>query len=287
MRALLPLALLVFSVAPRAEITVHDDRGRNLVLPAPAQRIVSLAPSLTELLFTAGAGSRLVGTAAFSDYPPEAGAVPVIGDSAALDVERIVALKPDLVLAWQSGNPPAVIAELERLGLRVLVTEPGSLQRIAREIEILGRVAGTVQTAEQAAARFRWDMDALRNEYRGRRRVTVFYQVWSSPLMTLNGKHVISEVIDLCGGENIFAGLQPLVPRVSLEAVIAADPEAIVAAAKPAIASALGNWHQWRQLRAVRAGNLIVIPADDLSRPTPRLLKGARRLCAALDQVRR
>jgi len=279
--------LLLLGVAVHAEITVHDDRGRDLVLAGPAQRIVSLAPNLTELLFAAGGGSRLVGTVAYSDYPPQAGTVPVIGDSAALDIEGILALKPDLVLGWQSGNPTAAIAKLEQLGMRVLVTEPGSLQHIAREIEILGRVAGTEQTAEEAAARFRWDMDALRNEYRGRRRVSVFYQVWSSPLMTLNGKHVISEVIDLCGGRNIFADLKPLVPRVSLEAVVAADPEAIVTAAKPPAASALDNWRKWQQLRAVHNGNLVVIPADDLSRATPRLVNGARRLCAALDQVRR
>jgi len=284
---LLMLALLLHGAALRAEITLHDDRGRDLVLAAPAQRIVSLAPNLTELLFAAGGGARLVGTVAYSDYPPQARAVPVIGDSAALDIERIVALKPDLVLAWQSGNPPAEIAKLEQLGIRVLVMEPGSLERIAKEIEILGRVAGTDQTAVAAATRFRRDIAALRAEYRGRRKVSVFYQVWPAPLMTVNGRQVISEVIQLCGGRNIFADLKTLVPSVSLEAVVAADPEAIVAASAQPAAQALANWRKWKEMRAVRNGNLLVIPADDLSRPTPRLLDGARRLCAELDRVRR
>jgi iron complex transport system substrate-binding protein len=239
------------------------------------------------LLFAAGAGSRLVGTAAYSDYPEQARAIPAIGDSAALDIERIVALKPDVVLAWLSGNPPAEIAKLERLGLRVLVTEPSSLESIAEQIALLGHLAGTEQIADAAAAQFRGDIAALRRDYQGLRKVSVFYQVWHEPLMTVNGRQVISEVIALCGGQNIFAGLKTLVPSVSLEAVLAADPEAIVTTSEQPAAQALDIWRRWKQLRAVHNGNLLVIPPDEISRPTPRLLNGARRLCAQLDRVRR
>lgn len=287
MRIMMLVLLLAQADALRAEIVVHDDRGRSMVLQAPAQRIVSLAPHLSELLFAAGAGAKLVGTAAYSDFPAAARRVPTIGDSSAVDIERVVALKPDLVLAWRSGNPAGIIAKLEHLGLKVLVTEPSSLEVIADQIIALGRVAGTEATANQAAARLRRSIAALRREYRGRRPVSVFYQVWYAPLMTVNGRHVISEVIKMCGGRNIFAGLRPLIPRVSIEAVLAADPEAIVTASDKPAAQALREWSDWKQLRAVRNGNLVALPSDDISRPTPRLLDGARLLCARLDRIRR
>lgn len=286
MRLFVLAVLLLPMIGLRAEITLHDDRGRELVLDGPAQRIVSLAPHLTELLFAAGAGAKLVGTAAYSDYPEQARYVPEVGDSAALDIERIAVLKPDVVLGWLSGNPPGEIAGLERLGMKVLVTEPGSLEIIADQIALLGRLAGSERTADAAAAQFRRDVDALRRDYRGRRPVSVFYQVWHAPLMTVNGQQVISEVINLCGGGNIFAGLQTLVPTVSVEAVLAADPEAIVTGSEQDATRALDNWLKWKQLRAVRNGNLLVIPPDDISRPTPRLLNGARRLCMQLDHIR-
>lgn len=285
-RIFVALVLFLHMIILRAEIVLHDDRGRELVLDVPAQRIISLAPHLTELLFAAGAGSRLVGTVAYSDYPEQARSIPVVGDSDSIDIERILALKPDVVLAWLSGNPPSEIAKLEQLGVRVLVTEPSSLEIVAMQIALLGRLAGTERTADAAAAQFRRDIAALRREYQGRRTVSLFYQVWHEPLMTVNDKQIISEVIDLCGGKSIFAGLKILAPSVSLEAVLAADPEAIVTGSEQPAAQSLGNWLAWKQLRAVRNGNLVVIPPDDLSRPTPRLLNGARRLCEQLDRVR-
>jgi len=285
-RILVLVLLLVSAATVRAEIALADDRGQDLVLQEPAQRIVSLAPNLTELLFAAGAGARLVGTVAYSDFPAPARRVARVGDSTAIDVERVVALNPDVVLAWRSGNPPGTIAKLERLGMRVFVTEPGTLAAIADEIVLFGRIAGTEDKAGKAAAQFRREIAALRRDYQGRRPVSVFYQVWHEPLMTVNGNQVISAVIDLCGGRNIFAGLSTLVPRVSLEAVLAANPEAIVTASDKSAAQALANWSAWQQLRAVRNGNLLVIPSDEISRPTPRLLKGARRLCAQLERIR-
>ena len=287
MRWLLVLMLLVPTTVLRAEIVISDDLGRNLILQVPARRIVSLAPHLSELLFVAGAGATLVGTAAYSDFPEKVKMVPRIGDSNAIDIERVVALKPDVVLAWRSGNPPGIITKLEQLGLRVFVTEPTTMEAIADQIESLGRIAGTEDTAAKAAAHLRGDIDALRHEYQDRRPVSVFFQVWHTPLMTVNGKQVISEVIHLCGGRNIFANMKVLIPRVSLESVLAANPEAIVTASDQPPAKALAEWSSWKQLRAVHDGNLLVIPPDDISRPTPRLINGARLLCAQLDHIRR
>lgn len=287
MNRVIAVLLLVLQVnISHAEIIVSDDRGQDMWLQAPAQRIVSLAPHLTELLFAAGGGMRLVGSAAYSDFPEPARRVPIIGDSNAIDIERVVALRPDVILAWRSGTPAQAIAKLEQLGLRVFVTEPGTLEAIADQIVLFGRIAGTEDIANAAAAKFRQDIATLYREYQGRRKVSVFYQLWNEPLMTVSGKQVISEVINLCGGRNIFAGLRDLVPRVSVEAVLAANPEAIVTASTQPAAQALANWLQWKQLRAVRDGSLVAIPVDEISRPTPRLLNGARRLCTQLDRIR-
>jgi iron complex transport system substrate-binding protein len=289
MKRMLAAAVLLILQAGdlHAAIVLTDDRGRELTLQAPVHRIVSLAPHLTELLFAAGAGASLVGTAAYSDFPEQARQVPTVGDSSAIDLERIVTLQPDVVLAWRSGNQPGALAKLEQLGIPVFVTEPGSLEAIADQIALIGRMAGTEDTANAAAMHLRRDIAALRRDYQGRRPVSVFFQVWNEPLMTVNGRQVISEVIDLCGGKNIFAGLKTLVPSVSVEAVLAADPEAIVTASEQPAARVLGDWSAWQQLRAVRDGNLLAIPPDDISRPTPRLLSGARRLCEQLDRIRR
>lgn len=281
------LALLGAVAISRADMVFHDDRGRDVVLSQPAQRIISLAPHLTELVFASGAGGKLVGVAEYSDYPEAARQLPVIGNSAALDVEHILTLRPDLVLGWRSGNPPGEIAKLEKLGLRVFVTEPHGLDDIAAQIALLGRVAGTQILADTAAAQLRRDLDSLRQEYQGRRKIRVFYQVWHEPLMTINDKQIIGEVITLCGGENIFGSLGSLVPTVSLEAILAADPDAIVTSSEQPAAEALDGWRKWPQLRAVRNGNLLVIPHDDISRATPRLISGARNLCQQLDHVRR
>jgi iron complex transport system substrate-binding protein len=287
MKRLLVLILLMPATVLLAEVVISDDLGQNLKIQTTARRIVSLAPHLSELLFAAGAGATLVGTAAYSDFPEKVKMVPRIGDSNAIDIERVVALKPDVVLAWRSGNPPGIVTKLEQLGLRVFVTEPTTMEAIADQIELLGRIAGTEDTAAKAAAHLRGDIAELRHEYQNRRPVSVFFQVWHTPLMTVNGKQVISEVIHLCGGRNIFANMKVLVPRVSLESVMAANPEAIVTASDKPPAIALADWLSRKQLRAVRDGNIIVIPSDDISRPTPRLIEGARLLCAKLDQIRR
>jgi iron complex transport system substrate-binding protein len=289
-RKLLGLALaagLVLGGAARAEIRVVDDNGRAVVLEAPARRILSLAPHATELLFAAGAGDRIVGTVEYSDYPEAARRIPRVGNNAQLDLERIVALDPDLVVIWLSGNAQQQLDRLIRLGIPVFYNEPRPLDAIARSIEQLGRLAGTEAFAARAAQAFGTELAELRARYAGRPPVRMFYQVWDRPLMTVNGDHLINELIELCGGRNLFARLKPLVPLVSIEAVLEADPEAIGAAViEPGQQTGLESWRRWPRLTAVVRGNFIYIPADLISRPTPRILEGARRMCAQLDAAR-
>ena len=285
--ALAVVIVATSSAAAAAEISLTDDSGRSVALKQPAQRIISLTPHMTELLFAAGAGERVVGTVEYSNYPPAAQRIARIGDSAQLDLERIVALKPDLIVVWQYGNAQRQLDKLLRLGIPVYYNEPRRLADIARAIEQLGRLAGTDTVALPVARAFVARAAELRQRYAGRAPVTVFYQIWDKPLMTVNGDHLISDVIRLCGGRNVFDGLKLLTPEISIEAVLAADPEAIGGVtAEAGQAGNLDGWKQWPRLQAVARDNLFVIHADIISRNTPRVLDGAEQLCGQLDTAR-
>lgn len=282
--ALLALACGTVAAAP---VVVTDDEGREIRLGAPAQRIVSLAPHVTELLFAAGAGNRIVGTLDYSDYPPEAKAIPRIGSSEAIQFEKLVALQPDLVIGWSSGNGPRTLPRLRDLGLTVFASEIRNVEQIPSTLERFGRLAGSAPAADAAAADFRSRLRAIEEAYRGRPPVTVFYEIWNPPLMTVNGDHLISRAIEMCGGRNVFAALPMLTPHVTVEAVVAADPQIIVGGSiggkRPAW---LDAWRRYGQMRAVVNDHLAVVPADLLHRPTPRFLDGVAQLCEALEEVR-
>lgn len=281
------LLLAAFMRAAAAGTRLSDDSGRDVVLDQAARRIISLTPHLTELLFAAGAGEHIVGTVGYSDYPPAARGITRVGDSAQLDLERIVALKPDLIVVWRDGNAQRQLAKLLHLGIPVFYSESRRLSDIARAIEQLGRLAGTQAVAYPAARAFLDHAAGLRARYAGRSPVTVFYQIWDQPLLTVNGEHLISDVIRLCGGRNVFAGLKLLTPEVSTEAVLAADPEAIGGvSAEAGQPGNMDTWKQWPRLKAVARGNLFAIDSDTISRNTPRILKGAEQLCEHLEAAR-
>lgn len=277
--AVLLLALCGQSAAAPLELV--DDAGRHVTVNVPTARIVALSPHVTELVYAAGAGSKLVGVSSYSNYPAAARALPKVGDSGKADAERVLALKPDLVIGWQSGNSAADLATLERLGIPVYLTEPRRLADIPRLIETIGRLAGTSAEAAQVAAGFRVEAAGLKQQYGSRRPVTVFYEIWHEPLLTVNGEHLISDVITLCGGRNVFAGVTSLTPAVAAESVLAADPEAIIASIP------LQDWQRFPQLRAVRNRHLFFVDPDLIHRQTPRILAGAQRVCEQLEQVRR
>jgi iron complex transport system substrate-binding protein len=257
-------------------------------LERPATRIVTLAPQLTELVFAAGAGERLVGVSANSDYPPPARTLPVVGGAGRIDLERILALRPDLVLAWGAGGQQVDVERLRALSIPVVVLTPRRLADIPRHLELIGRLAGTAYDATRAAFFFRERLAGLRTRYAGRRPVTVFYEIWHEPLMTINGEHIISEAIEVCGGRNVFANLPAATPTLSMEALAAADPEVIVTSGPSARrASLLAQWQGMTRLRAVAAGRVFFSDADLLHRPTPRMLDGIAALCEALERARR
>ncbi|MCC7041743.1 MAG: cobalamin-binding protein [Burkholderiales bacterium] len=281
----LALGLLV-GASVAAPIRVVDDDGTALELAHPARRIVSLAPHATEMLFAAGAGPAVVAVAAYSDYPPEARSLPRVADAAMIDLENVVALSPDLVVAWPY-TAPQHLAALRALGIPVFFSNPRTIDGIAGDIERLGALAGTGAQATKAAATLRARVAALKAKYAGARPLSVFYEIWNRPLYTVGGRHLLSEAIALCGGRNIFAGLTLPAPEVNLEAVIAASPQVIVGAddagGRPAW---LDEWSRWPDLPAVRDRNVLVANGDLLHRPGPRFIDGVASLCDALAAAR-
>ena len=278
--------LLAAGIA-RAELRVTDDAGAQVVLAQPAQRIVSLAPHLTEQLFAIGAGGRIVATTDFADHPEAAKTLPRVARAHSVDLERVAAARPDLIVVWGSGFPPATIAALRRLGVPVYVDEPSSLDGIAVSMLRLGQLTAAAGAAD-AAAGLRTAIDRLRARYTRRAEVSVFYQVWPQPLMTLGGRHVLSEGLRTCGARNVFEALAPIAPQVSVEAVLAADPQMIVTAEPGGVdRGALDVWRRFAGQRAVAGGNLVTIDADRINRHTPRLADELALLCERIDAVRR
>jgi iron complex transport system substrate-binding protein len=281
--------LLLFCATLQAAIpfTVTDASGTQVVFATPPQRIISLAPNLTELAYAAGMGSHMVAVTAYSDYPQQAKQLPQVGDAFRLDWERLVALKPDLVLAWGSSLSLRDRATFEKLKLKVLVLEPRRLDDIPKVLRLLGRVAGTEPAAEAAAHAFVQQLDTLRRQYAGRTKVRAYFQIAAAPLLTVNDAHIISDVLRLCGAQNVFAAVPLLTPAISNEALVKENPQVMLAVA--------ATYEQeeetkriWRELPliAVRQGRMAFIHPDLISRSTPRILLGAKRICEQIESAR-
>jgi len=281
---------IVFSIntlEANSEVEVRDDEGTLITLKTPAQRIVSLAPSLTELIYAAGAFEKLVGVAEYSDFPPAAKELPIVGRFDILDIERIVQLNPDLVVAWQSGNPRTSVNRLRKLGLPVYIAEPKSLASIPFHIERLALLAGTKLRAEESINGFRQKLKALHNQFSHQSPVTTFYQVWDVPLITAGGNELIDDIIRLCGGRNVFANIKRVTPKVSREAVLERNPEVIIASGMDIERPEwLDDWLRWPSINAVANNNLFFVPPELVQRHTPRALQGAAQICSQLDQAR-
>jgi iron complex transport system substrate-binding protein len=280
-----PLAWPAAAVANAESVAVKDDLGNDIRLEHPARRIVSLSPHTTELLYAAGAGPYVVGVSSYSDYPPAARQVVSVGRIGAVDIEKILTLKPDLIVAWHSGNAASQLQRLRAFGLPVFESQPSDYATIASSLERLGALSGTAAEGNKAAADFRVRWQTLERTYRARTPVSVFYQIWNQPLMTLNGKHMVSAVLRTCGGRNLFADLPQLAPSVSIESVIAADPDAILAP-DDTKEQPFAQWQRFAKMKAVTNGNLLTVHADWLNRPGPRILDATEQVCKLLDTVR-
>ncbi len=270
--------------AGSAPPAVRDDSGALVRLAAPARRIVALSPQLVELCFAAGAGARLIATVRGADHPPAARRLPRLGDAYALNLEALALLRPDLILAWRSGTPQRQIDALQRLGVPVYWSETRELRDIAGTVLRIGDLAGTQAAAGAWAHAYLLRLAALRRSARGQAPVRVFYQVWPAPLMTVGSLQLIDHAIRLCGGVNVFGALRATAPSVSREAVLARDPQLIVAATRQA--DALRAWRAFSQISAVRHQRLVLLDPDELPGMGSRVLDGVQQLCQAIAQTR-
>ena len=269
-------------------LTVVDDIGRTVQLDKPATRIVSLAPHITENLFSAGVGHFVVGVVSYSDYPTEALSIPSVGGYDNFDTELILTLQPDLVIGWKEGNQFHQVERLMDLGLTVFVNEPQRLEDVAADIIRFGILGGREDEARAVAQEYMTGLSLLRDQYSGLEKVSVFYQVWPNPLITVTDKQIIGNVIQLCGGNNIFAGLSMATPQVGKEAVLTKNPDTIIVSGmNEARPDWLDEWKQWSFLKATTYGNLFFIDPDIIQRHTSRILLGSRRLCEILEQARK
>lgn len=283
----LAMSVAMFAGAVHAAISVKDDGDNTVTLSKPAQRIISLAPHATELIFAAGGGDRIVGTVGYSDYPAAALKIPRVGSHQQIDVERIIALKPDLLVVWLHGNSERQLEHVRKLGIPFYFSEPKKLTDIPASIERLGMLMGTEAQANKVATAERTELARLTEQYRNRPTVRMFYQVWGKPIYTLNGGNIMSDVIRLCGGENVFANLAIPAPVVTTEAVLLENPEVMMTGDRQAEKSGgLEIWKQYKNMLAVKNDNLFSVDADLVNRAGPRLIEGAAMVCEKLELAR-
>lgn len=286
-RCLLVLLLAAAPLPAAWALAVEDDRGVTVRAAAPVERVVSLAPFITELVFAAGAGDRLVAVSEHSDYPDAARGLPRIGNAFNVNLERLLAARPDLVISWQTGIDPRIVQRLESMEIPVFVLEPRDIDGVASALRRIGRLLGSGDTADRRAQALTTQIEDIRRRYAGRDAVSVFYQISRQPLMTLNGRHMVTAILDLCGGTNVFGGLAPIAPTVNREQVLERDPDAILISGAVGRASeSIDLWRRYPSMKAVRHDNVYVVDADQLNRQTPRLVDGARQVCEALDRAR-
>lgn len=273
--------------AAHAAVSVTDDMGYSITLAHAPHRIVSLAPGATEMLFAAGAGDRVVATVEYSNDPPQARLVPRIGDAAAIDLERLVAMHADIAVVWPKGGNPAQIASVERVGLPVYREQVDAFSEFPGSLRRLGALVDARAVADRAARDLEAQLAALTQRYGGAAPVTVLLQIWDRPIYTVGGMHLISDSLRLCGARNVFGDLQEAAPVVDVEAVIARNPDMIIAAAPPGAAAAwLSEWKPFATLKAVRAGRLIPFEDQRLTGLGPSALTATAALCRLIDAKR-
>ena len=268
------------------DISVVDDFGKVVVLKTPAQRIISFAPHNTENLFSAGAGDKVVGVVEYSDYPPKANDIQSVGSYIQFNLEVILALKPDLIVAWKNGNNKEALERIERFGIPIYYSEPRSFQDIIDNILELAMLAGTENNVDPSINNLAEDLLALKHLYENKEVIDVFYQVWRDPLMTLNGDHFVSRVLELCGARNLFSHLPIIAPRVSMEAVIQSNPDVIITGLTEGLAPDMSMWEKWMSVKAVKNDHYIFVESDTMHRHTLRMLNGIADFCKKIDGIR-
>ena len=281
------ISLCLLELAGASELSAIDDSGTKISLQSPATRIIAMSPDLTEVVFELGAGHRLVGAGEYSNYPPEASGITRVNSSASANFELIISLEPDLVLVWKTGNGARTISRLRDLGLPVFVVQTQRVADIPALYQRLGILLDQKAVATQLAEKFLHEIDVIRQSINSQPEITVFYEIWDDPLMTLSGQHMVSDAISICGGKNIFEDMVPIAPVVSLESVVAADPQVIITSGSiEGLQNWRSRWARWGGMTAVENQHLFMVAPDLLLRQTGRLIEGIRSLCQKMLEAR-
>ena len=284
------LTILVFSfqinIVFAEPFTIIDDDNHHVGFSKPAKRIISLSPHATELLFSAGATDQIVATVSYSDYPPQAKKITRVGSYKKIDLESVVKINPDLIIAWNSGGVEQQIKDLKKLGFKVYFSEPRSFEDVATNIINMGKILGTSDIAKINADSYLKELNRLKQKYNNLKKVNVFYQVWNKPLMTINNGHLINSVIEFCGGHNVFADLLLRAPKVGIESVIQKNPQAIIIGMSENRKDWVEPWFKWQSIDAVKNKHVYSVNADLIVRQGPRILQGTKLVCEVLEKVR-
>ena len=268
-------------------INITDFTGARVSLNKPAQRIIALAPNIVENVYSAGAGKQLVGVVSYSDFPEQASSLPLVGGYANINFEKILELKPDLIIAWGAGNSDASVARIKALGYPVYVDQAESLSDLSKSIRDIGTLTGHAEHANAAMDEYLSRLKSIQEKHASKPKVRVFYQVWNKPLRTITGRHIISDAIRVCGGLNVYANEKTVSPIINIESLLERDPQAIIASGvsdnRP---EWLDEWQQWPNLQAVKNKNVFFVNPDHIQRHTTRILLGIDAVCAHLDDVR-
>ncbi len=280
--------LSVFIQSAIAEPIIINNNGTNLAINKPVNTIITLSPHATELVYSAGAGEKIIATVDYSDFPEQAKRIPRIGNAYSINIEKIISLRPDIIIAWSEGNNLKEISKLQDLGIKFYFSKVKNFKSISEDIKNIGRIAGTKKVSENTAEEFNRKIKSLRITYSNKKKVSVFYQLWHNPLMTINKTHFIHHSIILCGGINIFANSPVQVPLVNVESVINAKPDILIAAYKdlPGKTNTVFNWTNNIPLTLSPDSDFFTLDPDLLHRPTIRLAKGTAYLCEILDKHR-
>ena len=283
-RHILGFALLsLFCLQHHLAMANGDNKGS-----LQKQRIIALAPHIVESLYAIGAGEQIIGTTAHADYPKAAEDILRVGNYARLQIEKIIQLKPDVIIAWKTGNPTDDLARLEKYQLKVIYSHPQTLEDVANELIMLGKITGREAAANALAEQYLTKLHKIKHTYANQSKISVFYELWSRPLRTVANKAWPQQQIELCGASNPFANATDDYPSIGLEQVLVTLPQVVVQPSLHSADSPNGlNWAQWQHIPAVK-NNFIFHPnADKAHRMTTRMLDEVMILCEQIDVARK
>ena len=281
------LLLTLLFISNSAYALPNKEVNKELNIEESKPTIIALAPHIVEMLYDVGAGGQIIGTTAFADYPEQAKAIPRIGNYVRLQLERVIELQPDLIIAWRSGNPSDDLARLEQLGFNVVYSQPHTFADIAKEIRSFAKLTGHSEQGEQVAHKFEQELAQITKAYQDKTKITGFYELWSRPLTTVAKGSWPQQFLNICQVHNPFKPVLTPYPQISIEQVLPASVQLIIQPLSVNQKEREGfNWQDWPIIPAVANKQIIRPDADAMHRMSIRSLTALKDLCASIDKTR-